>query len=126
MAERARENDKEDERTEPLAPKRSRLFRNGNSQALRVPAALAFEREGEVEVWREGDKLIVRPVQRGKGFRFSYDDPERAALGLRRSQPVVPDGATDDPDAWDADDTRWTGEIFGDDFRDDSAEREDR
>ena len=126
MAERARENDDEDGRIEPLAPKRSRLFRNGNSQALRVPATLAFEREGEVEIWREGDRLIVRAVQRGEGFRFSYEDPERVALGLRRSPPAVPDEAADDSDAWGADDARWTDEIFGDEFRDGSSKRKGR
>ena len=120
MAERAFENDEENE--SPV-PARSRLFRNGNSQALRVPATLAFEREGEVEIWREGDRLIVRPVRRGEGFRFSYEDPERVALGLRRSPPAMPDGATGDSDAWGADDARWTDEIFGDDFRDGSTER---
>ena len=123
MAERARGDDDENARMERPVPARSRLFRNGNSQALRVPAALAFEREGEVEIWREGDKLIVRPVRHGKGFRFSYEDPERAALGLRRAPRSVLDRASDDQDAWDADDPRWTDEIFGNDFRDDSAER---
>ena len=96
-------------------PRRSRLFRNGSSQAVRVPAALAFETEGEVEVWREGDKLVVRPVRRGKGFRFGYDDPERVALGLRREPPAGEHGRSDPVggDAWDVDDPRWTEEIFG-------------
>ena len=96
-------------------PRRSRLFRNGSSQAVRVPAALAFETEGEVEIWREGDRLVVRPVRRGKGFRFGYDDPERVALGLRREPPAGErgQGGPAGGDGWDVDDPRWTEEIFG-------------
>ena len=112
---------------DPLrSPRRSRLFRNGNSQALRVPAALAFEAEGEVEVWREGDRLIVRPVRRGGGFRFSYDDPERVALGLRREAPPEGDRAAGADDAWDADDPRWTDEIFGGDWDEASGDAKPR
>ena len=108
--------------------RRSRLFRNGNSQALRVPAALAFEAEGEVEVWREGDRLIVRPVRRGGGFRFSYDDPERVALGLRREAPPErEEAAVSDPDeVWDVDDPRWTDEIFGGDWDEASGDAKPR
>lgn len=115
MAEAATEADETS-----TAPKRrrSRVFRSGNSQALRVPASLAFEAEGEVEVWREGDRLIVRPVKRGRGFRFSYDDPERVALGLRRAPPIDRDGPSKIADGWDVDDPRWTDEIFGDEAGD--------
>ena len=124
MAERARDEDERSGSAGPSVSRRSRLFRNGNSQALRVPAALAFEREGEVEIWREGDKLIVRPVPRDGGFRFSYDDPEREALGLRRSPPTASE-AVRDLDTWDVDDPRWTDEIFGSDSSDgDPVERE--
>ena len=41
---------------------RTRIFRNGNSQAVRIPAELAYERSGiEVEIKRIGDELHVRP-----------------------------------------------------------------
>ena len=42
-----------------------RLFRNGRSQAMRIPRE--FELEGnEVIVRKEGDRLIVEPVRKGQ------------------------------------------------------------
>jgi len=42
-----------------------RLFRNGRNQALRIPRE--FELEGEEAIIRkEGERLIVEPVQKGK------------------------------------------------------------
>lgn len=43
----------------------SKLFRSGNSQALRIPKQLAFPAEwNEVLIERQGDALLVRPVRR--------------------------------------------------------------
>lgn len=42
-----------------------RLFRNGRNQALRIPRE--FEPEGdEAIVRKEGDRLIVEPVRKGR------------------------------------------------------------
>ncbi len=42
-----------------------RLFRNGRNQALRIPRE--FELEGnEAIIHKEGDRLIVEPVRKGK------------------------------------------------------------
>ena len=42
-----------------------RLFRNGRNQALRIPRE--FELEGEEALIRkEGDRLIVEPIRKGK------------------------------------------------------------
>ena len=42
-----------------------RLFRNGSNQALRIPRE--FELEGsEAILHKEGDRLIVEPVRKGK------------------------------------------------------------
>jgi antitoxin VapB len=42
-----------------------RLFRNGRNQALRIPRE--FELEGDEAVLRkEGDRLIIEPVRRGR------------------------------------------------------------
>ena len=42
-----------------------RLFRNGRNQALRIPRE--FELEGdEAIIHREGDRLIIEPVRKGK------------------------------------------------------------
>jgi antitoxin VapB len=38
----------------------ARVFRSGNSQAVRIPKEFRLE-EGEVEVARRGDALILRP-----------------------------------------------------------------
>jgi antitoxin VapB len=44
---------------------RTRLFRNGNSQAVRIPAELAYERSDlDLEIERCGDELRIRPAGR--------------------------------------------------------------
>ena len=41
----------------------TRLFRNGNSQAVRIPADLAYERQDiTLEIEREGDEIKIRPA----------------------------------------------------------------
>lgn len=59
---------------------RTRLFRNGNSQAVRIPAELAYSTwDMELVIERQGDVLVIRPAQRrigdvlGKLARFSPD-----------------------------------------------------
>ncbi|GEO37187.1 antitoxin VapB1 [Skermanella aerolata] len=43
----------------------TKIFKNGNSQAVRIPADLAFDRNDmEVEIERVGDELRIRPVSR--------------------------------------------------------------
>jgi antitoxin VapB len=45
----------------------SRVFKSGNSQAVRIPRELAYDDAGqEVEVERRGDMLLIRPVYRKK------------------------------------------------------------
>jgi antitoxin VapB len=75
----------------------TRVFKNGNSQAVRIPAELAYERaDMDVEIERVGDEIRIRPARRtldgtlAKFARFSDDfmaagrgeseEPERAAL----------------------------------------------
>jgi antitoxin VapB len=40
----------------------AKVFRSGNSQAVRLPKEFCFDVE-EVEIWREGDAMILRPRQ---------------------------------------------------------------
>jgi antitoxin VapB len=41
----------------------TRLFRNGHSQAVRIPAELAYARSDlELEIERVGDELRIRPA----------------------------------------------------------------
>jgi len=43
----------------------TRVFRDGNSQAVRIPAELAYERSDlEVEIERVGDEIRIRPSRR--------------------------------------------------------------
>jgi antitoxin VapB len=42
---------------------RAKLFRNGRSQAVRLPKEFRFEGD-EVSVRREGRKVILEPVKR--------------------------------------------------------------
>lgn len=43
----------------------TRVFKNGNSQAVRIPAELAFERtDVELEIERVGSELRIRPARR--------------------------------------------------------------
>jgi antitoxin VapB len=45
----------------------SRVFKSGNSQAVRIPRELAYDDVGqEVEIERKGDTLLIRPVYRKK------------------------------------------------------------
>lgn len=42
----------------------TRAFKNGNSQAVRIPAELAFDRtDVELEIERVGDELRIRPIR---------------------------------------------------------------
>ena len=43
----------------------TKIFKNGNSQAVRIPAELAYERTDiDLEIERVGDELRIRPVGR--------------------------------------------------------------
>lgn len=49
----------------PNTERHVRLFRNGRSQAIRIPRE--FELEGqEAIIHKEGDRLIVQPIRKGK------------------------------------------------------------
>jgi antitoxin VapB len=42
----------------------TKAFRNGNSQAVRIPAELAYERtDMELEIERVGDEIRIRPAR---------------------------------------------------------------
>jgi len=38
------------------------IFRNGNNRAIRLPRDLDFEGVSELEIVREGDRVILRPL----------------------------------------------------------------
>ena len=58
----------------------TKLFKNGNSQAVRIPAELAYSTwDVDLVIERKGDELRIRPAQRrmgdvlGKLAKFSPD-----------------------------------------------------
>lgn len=58
----------------------TRAFKNGNSQAVRIPADIAYERmDMELEIERDGDEIRIRPARRSlsgvltKFAQFSTD-----------------------------------------------------
>ena len=67
----------------------TRLFRNGNSQAVRIPKALAFEGvDLAVEIERRGEELIVRPAkQRLTGLGAAFRKLAPHFRGFVREQP---------------------------------------
>ena len=54
--------------------KRAKLFRNGGSQAVRLPKDCRFPEQREVLVEREGRRVILEPVD-------EWPDEFRACLG---------------------------------------------
>lgn len=63
----------------------TRVFKNGNSQAVRIPADLAYERTDiELEIERQGDEIRIRPARRslaGVLDKFARFSPEFMATG---------------------------------------------
>jgi antitoxin VapB len=63
----------------------TRAFRNGNSQAVRIPAELAYDRTDlELEIERVGDELRIRPARRslsGVLQKFASFDPNFMSEG---------------------------------------------
>jgi len=41
----------------------TRQFRAGNSQVVRIPATMAFAPKTELNVYREGNKIIIEPKE---------------------------------------------------------------
>nr|WP_235661265.1 type II toxin-antitoxin system VapB family antitoxin [Candidatus Hamiltonella defensa] len=47
-----------------LGMQTTKIFKNGNSQAVRIPAGLAFDNTDiELEIERIGDEIRIRPVR---------------------------------------------------------------
>lgn len=63
----------------------TRVFRNGNSQAVRIPAEIAYERSDiELEIERKGDEILIRPARRplsGALKKFARFSPDFMAEG---------------------------------------------
>jgi antitoxin VapB len=53
------------------------IFKNGNNRAIRLPRDLDFEGVSELEIVREGDSIILRPVRPTWGRSRSSKKPIR-------------------------------------------------
>ena len=51
----------------------AKVFRNGRNQAIRIPVELSFDSD-TVTIEKQGDALIVRPVQ-PQGWERFFGDP---------------------------------------------------
>ncbi len=58
------------------------IFKNGNNRAIRLPRDLDFEGVSELEIVREGDSIILRPVR-----------PTWGSFGARKGRSGLYDGA---------------------------------
>ena len=59
-----------------MTPVKTKLFKTGGSQAVRLPKAFRFE-GSEVSIRREGDKVILEPVKTRSGDLWSRIDAIR-------------------------------------------------
>ena len=63
----------------------TRAFKNGNSQAVRIPADIAYERmDMDLEIERNGDEIRIRPARRslsGVLTKFARFSPSFMAEG---------------------------------------------
>ncbi|HBO22177.1 type II toxin-antitoxin system VapB family antitoxin [Providencia sp.] len=66
------------------------IFRNGNNRAIRLPKDFDFEGVNELEISREGDSIILRPV---KPNWLSFTDEGKADSDfLLDREDVIEDG----------------------------------
>ncbi len=63
----------------------TKIFKNGNSQAVRIPAELAYDRNDiELEIERNGEEIRIRPVRRkldGVLAKFAAFSPDFQVSG---------------------------------------------
>ncbi|AOK57795.1 type II toxin-antitoxin system VapB family antitoxin [Burkholderia ubonensis] len=74
----------------------TRLFKSGNSQAVQIPADLAYERSDiELEIERVGDEIRIRPARRrlvGVLEKFAKFGPDFMADGRGEQEHAKRDG----------------------------------
>ena len=70
------------------------IFKNGNNRAIRLPRDMDFEGVSELEIVREGDSIILRPVRPtwGSFAQLEKADPDFMA---EREDVVTDEGRFD-------------------------------
>lgn len=61
------------------------IFKNGNNRAIRLPRDLDFEGVSELEIVREGDCIILRPVRPTWSSFISLEKAEAGFLEEREN-----------------------------------------
>ena len=61
----------------------AKLFKNGNSQAIRLPKEFRFNTQ-EVWLYREGDRVIIQPKHSNWAEFFFSDQPASADFLIDR------------------------------------------
>ena len=66
----------------------ARIFRSGNSQAVRLPKEFRF-RSKEVEIFRRGDEVVLREKAKGlaRAFEILASLPDDLLPAERRDEP---------------------------------------
>ena len=60
------------------------IFKNGNNRAIRLPRDLDFEGVSELEIVREGDSIILRPVRPTWGSFTQLEKADSDFMAERR------------------------------------------
>ncbi len=63
------------------------IFTNNRNQAIRIPREFEFKGVSELEIRKEGDSLILRPVR--PTWRSLLDEPKADADFLKDREPVI-------------------------------------
>ncbi|EIY8279579.1 AbrB/MazE/SpoVT family DNA-binding domain-containing protein [Salmonella enterica] len=52
------------------------IFKNGNNRAVRIPRDMDFEGVNELQITREGDAIILRPIRKSWSSLADESQPE--------------------------------------------------
>ncbi len=75
----------------------AKLFRNGRSQAVRLPKEFRFEGD-EVSIRREGESVVLEPLKRRDWPRGYWRSWGKATKNLKAPKPLPPGGGAIDLD----------------------------
>jgi antitoxin VapB len=75
----------------------AKLFRNGRSQAVRLPKEFRFEGD-EVSIRREGERVVLEPVKRREWPEGYWRSWGRATRDLEAPEPLPSGGGRVDLD----------------------------
>ena len=70
-----------------MAVTTAKLFRNGRSQAVRLPKEFRFDGD-EVSIRREGERVILEPVERREWPKGYWQSWGRATQDLEEPDPL--------------------------------------